>query len=377
MTTHTLRAGFASVLALCALALAGEVGPDGGRADDPKAIIAARLEQFGEGYVGRYDAERRIVYVSALDDDHFRETARLLAACTDAQRKTLLAAPLPWRLTVILPTADDYAPLAPAEDVRGFYEPAERTLISVDRGRVLIHEFTHALHHAEMAAARQRHAPWVCEGIATLFEHCEIADGELAPLVGRRLIALRHTIRRDELIPLAELVTLTGEQFTDEGRRTYPEARYLLLYLHEQGKLAEWYTAYKDGFEDDPTGRRALQAVLKKPLGQIEDDWLEWIDGLELPWGEAGSDEGRLGLRFKAHRRGAEVIEVLDGGAAQRAGRIEVGDVITEFNGVEIANPAVLAAAIREAGAMQTVTVTVRRGGRKVTLRQPLGRPPQ
>ena len=62
--------------------------------------------------------------------------------------------------------------------------------------------------------------------------------------------------------------------------------------------------------------------------------------------------------------------------AAQRAGRIEPGDVICEFNGLPVTNPLEFGAAVRAAGAMRTITIKLIRHGRRLTIRQPLGAPP-
>ena len=82
------------------------------------------------------------------------------------------------------------------------------------------------------------------------------------------------------------------------------------------------------GYATDPSGKRALSAVLGKPLSMIEEDWRKWLKQLKLPWGEARSMEGRLGLWFQNTRRGVKVVGMIEGGAAQRAGRLRIGDII-------------------------------------------------
>jgi hypothetical protein len=313
--------------------------------------------------------------VTALDGEHFRETAGLLAAYADAQRKTLLTGRMPWTLTVILPTAEDYRDLAPGENVTGFYRADDRTLISVDRGRVLLHEFTHALHHADAAAGGQNHPIWIREGIATLFESCELGPDGLRPLVDLRLTALQAAARKGELIPLDRLVRMTPKTFGEQPELAYAESRYVLLCLHQRGKLRSWYETYKRDHARDATGREALERAMGEPLAAFERNWKAWLDELELPWGELRSAEGRLGAEVKNDSRGVKVVGLVAGGAAERAGRLAIGDVIYSLDGRAVSNGVEFAAAVRAAGAMQTVTVELLRGGRRLTVRQPLGAP--
>ena len=60
------------------------------------------------------------------------------------------------------------------------------------------------------------------------------------------------------------------------------------------------------------------------------------------------------------------------GGAAERSGRLKIGDIIEKFNGLAIRNPAEFVAAVRSAGANRTVTIQLLRSGKRTTVRQPL-----
>ena len=259
--------------------------------------------------------------------------------------------------------------------MRGFYSSADRTLVSIDRGRVLLHEFTHALHHADCAAAGQRHPLWICEGLAALFENARIGPEGLQPLTDTRLLELQAAIGAEDLIGLDRLVRADLKLFQEKPGLCYAESRYLLLYLQDQGLLKRWYDTYKAGHARDATGRKALEGVLGHPLAEIEQAWTAWVSELRLPWGELRAGEGRLGLQVRADSRGVNVVGYAPGSAAERAGRILTGDVIQEFDGRPITNPAEYVAAVRAAGAMQTVTVKLIRDGRQLTVRQPLGSP--
>jgi len=339
-------------------------------------ISEKQLARFGEGYWARIDRQRHIVYVSALDETHLRQTLHLLTAFTDAFRRTLPVSKPAWNVTVILPTADDYHRLAkPFADCVGYYSHRPRQLISIDRGRTLLHEFTHALHHVDAAAAKQSHPLWVAEGLATLFESSRITPEGLMPRTDGRLLTLRRALRDDKAIPLHDLLTMGRSAFMKDAALTYAEARYVMYYLHHRDRLADWYRRYKAAFERDPDGVKTFEAALGNRLFLIEPAWQKWVLSLRMPRMERSAQQGRLGLAVKNHSRGVEVVGMVPGSAAKLAGRIRVGDVIEQFNGRAITNPVELTAAVRAAGAMQTVTVHLIRHGRRTTVLQPLGAP--
>ena len=338
-------------------------------------IAQTQLKHFGQGYVAQGDAKRHLLYISALDETHLRETVELLAAFTDAWQKTLLAEPLPWNVTVILPTVEDYRKLASARGARGFYRTQDHMLIAIDRGRVLLHEFTHALHHADAAAGGQVHPMWICEGLATLSEACEITPDGLQPQVDTRAVTLQNALRTKTAIPLARLLELDFRAFARNARLAYAQSQYMMLYLHQQGKLKAWYKEYKATYASDRTGKKALEKVLAKPLATIEDDWMKWVNQLRLPLGETKARQGRIGLEFQNCPQGAKVVGLVSGGAAEKAGRIKVGDIITKFNGHTIANTAQLVGAVRAAGANRTVEIRILRHEKPLTIHQPLGAP--
>lgn len=374
--TSLLTAAAAAVLFLAGQARpADAIPPPYPRDVEAERIARTYLRRFGKSYKARHDPARSLVYVSALDDDHYAETANLLGAYGDAFCKTLAVSRPRRAVTVLLPTVDDYRPLAPAKNITGFYKPAERLLVSIDRGKVLVHEFTHALHHADCLATGQNHPIWVWEGLATLLESSHVGPAGLEPYVDTRLLRLQKAIRLKRAIRLERLVAMKPDAFMRDAELSYAEARYLMLYLHQKGKLAQWYAAYKAGFADDPTGKSALEEVLAKRLFQVDKDWRQWASKLRLPLGQRRAGEARLGLQVRNTRNGVKVVGFNKGSAAQRAGRLEVGDFILKFNGLATRNSGEVVAAIQSAGAMQTATIELRRKGRVMTIRQPLGRP--
>ncbi len=342
--------------------------------NQPAEHIATQyLARFGEGYRAQVDPQRRLIFITALDEEHFKQTAAMLAVYADIQRKSLFSGRLPWDVALVLPTIEDYATLGRAKNVSGFYNPAHRALVSVDRGRVLIHEFTHALHHADQASADQQHPIWIAEGLATLFECSEIRTEAVIPQVDQRLVVLQRAIEAKVTIPLADLLKLDQEAFARQWELAYAQSRYVMLYLYQQNKLSRWYETYKSLYRVDTSGRQALEKVLSVRLRRLEEDWQSWVRTLRLPWGELGSPQGRLGVKVRNDRRGARVVGLVEGQAAEAAELIRAGDIIEEFNGRSIRNTASLMAAIRTAGAGRTVTIKLIRSGRHLTIRQTLG----
>lgn len=78
-------------------------------------------------------------------------------------------------------------------------------------------------------------------------------------------------------------------------------------------------------------------------------------------------------LARPAGGQGAEIAEVVAGSPAERAG-LEVGDVITRFDGATIEGPADLVQAVRGHDPGDEVEVTYRRGERTETVSVELGR---
>jgi len=368
-------------LLIAAIVLPASVvlGAAPGRSDSPddqaSRTAATYLKRLGAGYKTGFDRQRRILYVSALDRKHLAETIQSLASFSDAFRRTLRVTAPDHVITVVLPVADDYRSLSPAANVPGFYRPSDRTLIAIDRGRVLFHEFTHALHHADVAAAGQDHPVWVQEGLACLFETSRITAAGLEPQVDTRVLALQKAIRLKRAISLERLISLKRPAFTRDAELCYAEARYLMFYLYREGLLDRWYAAYKRTFRKGPTGKAALEEVFKRRLFRIERDWLLWVKDLKMPWGRRRSGQGRLGLQMKDTNNGVKVVGILAHSPAATARRIMVGDFILEFNGHKTRNSAEAVGAIRAAGAMRTVAVKLRRRGRVLTVYQPLGSP--
>ena len=330
-------------------------------------------------YLVYVDNQLRLKYISALDRTHLEETVGILQALASNFRRTMACGTPAWEITVVLPTADDYAKMMPTSasfagrKPAGVYQWGKHRLVSIDRGQVLRHEFVHALHHADAHAAKQVHPIWILEGLATLFENARITSSVLEPGVDSRVWTLQRAIRKQEIVPLKTLFQMKQRTFMERAALTYAQARYVLLYLHSKGQLRNWYARYKATYRRDPSGVKAIESALGKRLSQIEGEWKRWIGEIKLRSNpDRQARRAWLGVTMAADSRGVKITSLIAGGAAQRAGRLLKGDVIQKFNGSATRNTSELSAAIRAAGAMKTVRVDLLRRGHPQVIYQPL-----
>lgn len=148
-------------------------------------------------------------------------------------------------------------------------------LMNVGTGTgTLVHELVHAL----MAPDFPDVPDWFNEGLASLYEQCSLNGDEIRGHENWRLPALQEAIRKKELRPLKELIE--DPRFYDDELVgiNYAQARYLMFYLQEKGLLKDYYTRFRAGVADDPTGLETLKKVVApQDLEAFEKDWREWV----------------------------------------------------------------------------------------------------
>ncbi|MEI7658567.1 MAG: PDZ domain-containing protein [Phycisphaerae bacterium] len=339
-----------------------------------------------KAYAAASDDSLRLEYRSAFDARSFEQARSEVARVANFARDQVLRGVLDpasiaedaW-VTVILPTKADfgrwvvstYGPAATGattSSIGGAYEHDAKRLVSMDLGATLRHEFFHVLHFRDTTRRGQAHPPWIQEGLSSLLEDVE-SDGEsLRPVPSWRTNMAKRLERRRLLMPIASLAALPAAKFS--GQRplaNYAQARAIFLRLHGMGKLGEWYAHYVTHQAEDPTGVASLEAVLGKPIAQIDVDHRAWLRDLpavpeSIPEGgaslgveiESGAGDGPVITRVERGRRRGE-------GAA---GLLMPGDVITAIDDKPTRDIAEL---VRVLGAMRTgdtVSVEYRRGRR-------------
>lgn len=171
----------------------------------------------------------------------------------------------------------------------GFYSPEHRALVlNLATGPgTLVHELTHALVDRDFPNIPD----WFNEGFASLHEECRFVELESGPsidgLVNWRLLELQEALARGELRPLPDL--LESDDFRGERMLlNYAHARYLCLYLQDQGKLQEFYVRFRGSVGHDPSGAETLlDALEESEWPVVEHEFRTWLASLQAPGNSA------------------------------------------------------------------------------------------
>jgi hypothetical protein len=163
----------------------------------------------------------------------------------------------------------------------GYYSPSHKALIMniSTGGGTLVHEIVHPY----MAANFPDCPTWFNEGMGSLFEQCREQDGHIVGLVNWRWKGLRKAIKTADTVTIKDLLHTTSDEFygTRSGLH-YAQARYLLLYLQEQGLLRKYYKSFLAHSKRDPSGFQTLQSTLgRKDMREFQKEWEAWV--LMLP----------------------------------------------------------------------------------------------
>jgi hypothetical protein len=155
----------------------------------------------------------------------------------------------------------------------GYYSPDASALIMNVNG---LGTLSHELVHPYMEANFGEPASWFNEGLASLFERPSEKKGHIIGLPNWRLPNLKREIRDKSLPSLAKLVATSREEFYTASWDAYAQARYLIYYLQEHGKLKEFYDAALAD-KKDPTAKTALESVLGEDLDTFDPKWRKWV----------------------------------------------------------------------------------------------------
>ena len=270
-------------LVVLTLGLPAAAEAPAGRQDEAAKIIAEMKERIGEGaIVEKVDK----IFIVGTDDSR-RRLNRCKRTVTSMQRglyKDFLKKKPTKPLKVYLfkgeksykAYCEDYLNESPGTPF-GFYRDSDRSLImNIATGTgTLAHELVHPL----AAADFEKIPAWFNEGFASLYEQSTTkTDGTIWGLVNWRLPGLKEGLEDVELAALMK--TTTGKFYGRGSGLRYAAARYLCLYLQEQGKLPEFYRAFRDTFKKDKTGITQLEKVTGRTLADLEADWKKWVSKL-------------------------------------------------------------------------------------------------
>ncbi len=150
----------------------------------------------------------------------------------------------------------------------------------------------HELAHLLLNNNYQAMAPWLAEGIPTIYEVSEWFGNELKGVDNWRGPILKEAKQRSLVPPLRKLLGYNWLEFnghTDSGYDkirlsiNHALARYFSIFLEDKGKLREILKAYAERNPDDMEGTVADNAVLivEKSLGksieEIEIEFERWV----------------------------------------------------------------------------------------------------
>jgi hypothetical protein len=160
----------------------------------------------------------------------------------------------------------------------GYYSPsADALVMNIGPGAGTL---SHELVHPYMEANFPNVPSWFNEGLASLYERPQEKAGHIIGLPNWRLPGLKKELRDNTLPSIPTLLKTTRDGFYNATFDSYAFARYLLLYLQEQGKLRDFYTRFVADTKD-LTGQTALETVLGEKLDTFEPKWRKWALALQ------------------------------------------------------------------------------------------------
>lgn len=159
----------------------------------------------------------------------------------------------------------------------GYYSSRHGALIMniATGGGTLVHEIVHPFVEANVKDC----PAWINEGLGSLFEQCRAREGRIIGMLNWRLDGLQDAIKRNKTVPLGRLVATTDAQFYgDKSGLHYAQARYVLYWLQEQGKLRAFWRDWLATRAQDPTARKALRRALGvDDLTEFQPGWERWL----------------------------------------------------------------------------------------------------
>ena len=334
-------------------------------------ILAALKKQFGDGFICEIDHESKLVFATDIDARTLGELKGSLSRYARAQWKTLFEHGFDQYVTVVIPRDATNLP----RGIGGIYNPQLRQLTARSIGMVLTHEFTHALHFADQEARGQQHPIWIAEGLATLFESSDLADGRITPIPNRRGNAVKYLVQRKRNIPWERFFKLSHGEFMNTAVSAYPQGRYIMMYLHRKGLLRKWYDAYTASYEKDKTGAKAIEKVFAKPLARIEADWLAWVPTVKSVPRQLAARQPYIGVQLARQFDGLRIVRVVRGSAADKAG-LKAQDVLIKIDGRRMVEIGELLRTVSAHKVGDKVTIEFRRGTGYKTVTATLGAVP-
>ncbi|MDP6354570.1 MAG: PDZ domain-containing protein [Planctomycetota bacterium] len=341
--------------------------------------IATALKNQGvdaDSYEWFSDEERNFIYLHNRSKEELAQIRKGLNDFAEVTWKTIFKNRPSLPLYIVLLSSADTRKMFKGGK-GGFFNPATRTLFCGDipswrlaKTSIILHEFTHALHHADVNARGQAHPIWFIEGLGSLYETAELEEAIL-PKHSQRLAILQDAIKRKLSTPWAEFMKMSQPEYMRRPIISYAQARYMTFYLWEKGLLRTFYDdfAIKKNYDHDRTGREAYEVMFGKPVQAIERDWKAWVQSLKVP------PVPFLGVGGKAEKGKLLINQVMRKSAAMQAG-LKKGDALLSIDGEPTPNMEALMKLIGEMETDQEIEIRYSRAADEKTAKVKLGRRP-
>jgi tetratricopeptide (TPR) repeat protein len=350
----------------------------------------AQARRIVDSSAARYEATRdsdlRLAWLNAMDSTSFAQARaditrlsrwgleHVFADLADPERRELDA----W-VVVVLPSPRDFlrwtvATFGPGAaggiggaggmGIGGLYDHDLRRLVAQDLGPTLRHEFFHVLHWRSTTRLGQSHPLWIQEGLCSLVEEYEIDGEQIRPTPSWRTNIAKRLVNAGRAQPLRRLASMPRESFTGgTALANYAQARTFFLFLHDSGRLKDWYAQYTATFDIDPTGIAAIEHIFEQPIAQVERQYHAWVRALPQVAEQSRPGEATLGLDVDAGSGDGPVIVGIPAerrAVIRRAG-LRTGDVITAVNGRPTRDLNELVRILGEHSAEEEVEISYRR----------------
>jgi hypothetical protein len=162
----------------------------------------------------------------------------------------------------------------------GYYKPSQRVmLMNISTGTgTLVHEMTHALVRFDFPDI----PAWFNEGLGSLYERSSLNNKTIKGYVNWRLPRLQEALMNNEYTSIAELITMDDNTFyNSDSDLHYAHARYFCMFMQERGVLISFYKLYRDGFNNDFSGKTYIEKLFAKEIKEIDTDFVHWVNRLK------------------------------------------------------------------------------------------------
>jgi len=355
-----------------------------------EADMDAARKQYGSRYNYSKDEKYRLAFASAYDTVTSRQAREEVRRTADWAIKNVfndLADESQdeydaW-VMVVLPTSSDFQrwaietygdiPGTATSTLGGAYAHDQKKLVTQDLGSTLRHEFFHVLHWRSVDRLGQRHPVWIQEGLASIVEDMDqTRQGRWEPAVSWRTNSIANLAKQNKLLPIETLSAMDRQRYaTNRPLANYAMSRGVFMFIHERGKLADFYSTYTKNYAEDPSGLTALLSTLGMTSSEFDEAFRLWCRSLDEVYEQNSPPSLGIGVSLDLSSGDGPVIRQITNDSAKRAG-LRPGDVLTGMNGRSVRDLNEFYRVLTGLREGQSVEVTYHRRGQHQTTTLPI-----